>query len=91
MSLVLEEIVEKAKNIPVRLDGEEKRLEDLNNTGVYDTIIRNYDTGDRIYLGEKTRQGIAIHLFHMGISDRLTLCNFGYTILAKTPERREAK
>ena len=92
MSLVIEKIVNTTKEIPIMLDGNLKRLGDLGE-GRYETIVKSLNDEKDIYLGEKTRQGIGIHLFHMGIFNEDSLRLFGYEINVKSlkqePNKRE--
>lgn len=83
MNLVIDEIVNGTKEIPIMLDGNLKRLGDLGE-GRYEAIVRSLSGEGDIYLGEKTRQGIGIHLFHMGIFNEDSLRVFGYEVQVKS-------
>jgi len=82
MSFELEKIMEKAKNIPIVLDGSRKKFCDLEKRR-YETIIRSLRGEGDIYLGEKTKQGIGIYLFNMNLLDEQLLKSYGYEIQIK--------
>jgi len=82
MSLVIESIIEKSKDIPIVFNGEKKRLSDLGK-GRYEAIVRSLRGEGDIYLGEKTKQGIGIYLFNMELFDEKLLKLYGYEIQIK--------
>ena len=84
MSSAFEKIIEKAKNIPVVLDGDKKKLCDLEK-GIYDAVLKSLGGEGDIYLGEKTAQGIGIHLFHIGLFSEESLNFYGYEVRLKVP------
>jgi len=88
MSLVLEKIINGAKEIPIMLDGHLKKLGDLGE-GRYETIVRSLSGEGDIYLLEKTKQGIGIYLFHMGIFNEDLLKLSGYEIQVKSLKQEE--
>jgi len=75
------ELVKSMNDIPILFKEKEISLGDLEDTKKYDVIIRNKKkTKGEIYIFDKTKWAIYIHLSHIGLISRERLDFLDYRI-----------